>query len=730
MIAKVTPRQQEERFERPLRLRMRADLSIRRQCYQGTVSWVVKDPLALRYYRFREGEYAVLRWLDGTRSLEQIKREYEQQFLPQRIDLHELSQFVASLHQSGLVIAEAPGQGGQLLKRRNQRTTKQRWAKLANLLAIRFHGVDPTRMLSLLLPLARWMFHPLAAIGCLALILAAAVLITVEFHVFHSRLPAFHQFFSLGNSLWLVAAMVFAKILHELGHGLSCRYYGGECHELGLMFLVFTPCLYCNVSDSWLLPNKWHRVIIAAAGMYVELVLAATCTFLWWFSREGLFNHLCLNLMFVCSVSTLLFNANPLLRFDGYYILADLTEIPNLRSKASQVLTRGLARWCLGITSHNHPLLPGQRQWLFLLYAVAAVVYRWVITFSIIFFLLQVFEPYDLRPLGHLLILISLVSLIGVPLWRLGKYFSVPGRLEQVKRYNLLVTLAVAGLIFAVVGLVPFPHRVACELVLEPHDAEPVYVQTAGVLTDAYVKPGQHVEAGTRLARLENLDLVSQIAAQEAELQQQRLQLQNLLRQRFALSEAVATERELREVIATLEKQLAAKRHDLAALQPKAPRAGRVISPPPFHQKPPADGQLPAWSGYPFDQVNRGTFFEQGVLLCYVGPAERWEARLTIDPGDVELVAVGQHVELMLEQQPGHIYRGTIAMLAQREMELPQPQTTPDQQAPAAKKTYLATVLLNDSDGLLRAGLHGRAKIKTASQTLLTRATRWVQQTF
>ena len=730
MIATVMPQQQNERFERPLALRMRADLDIRRQSYQGTTSWVVKDPLALRYFRFREEEFAVLGWLDGARSLQQIQREFEQRFLPQRMDLHELWQFIATLHQSGLVIAEAPGQGAQLLKRHQQHRAKERWGKWANVLAIRFRGVDPTRVLSLLLPAVRWMFHPAAAVACLVLILAAALLVTVEFQVFTSRLPAFHQFFSLGNSLWLVAAMVFAKVLHELGHGLSCKYYGGECHEIGLMFLVFTPCLYCNVSDSWLLPNKWHRVVIAAAGMYVELVLAAICTFLWWFSREGLFNHLCLNLMFVCSVSTLLFNANPLLRFDGYYILADLAEIPNLRSKASQVLARGLARRCLGIESQTDPLLPGQRRWFFGLYAVAAVVYRWLITFSILFFLLKVFEPYDLQPLGHVLILISLVGLVGVPLWRLGKYFSVPGRLEQVKRPNVLNTLAILGLAMAALGLIPFPHRVGCELLIEPHDAEPIYVQTAGLLREVQVRPGQRVQPGQPLAELINLDLVSQIAALEAELQQQRLQLQNLLRQRFADPQMVAPDGELREVIATLEKQLIAKRHDLAALTPKAPRAGRVISPPRLGKEPWSEGRLPAWSGYPLDRENLGTYLEQGVLLCYVGPGTHWEARLTIDPGDVELVAQGQSVEMMLAQQPGHVYRGTISMLAQRELELRQPVAAADEQTPAVKKTYLATVILDDPHGTLRSGLRGRAKITTAPQTLLARAKRWFQQTF
>ena len=159
--------------------------------------------------------------------------------------------------------------------------------------------------------------------------------VAVQFQAVRARLPEFHAFFCLDNLVWFLLAIAVSKALHELGHGLVCKHFGGECHELGLMLLVFTPCLYVNVSDAWLLPNKWHRIAISAAGMAVEVLLAAVCTFIWWFSEPGMLNYLCLNVMFISSVSTLVFNANPLLRYDGYYILSDLMEVPNLRQKAS-----------------------------------------------------------------------------------------------------------------------------------------------------------------------------------------------------------------------------------------------------------------------------------------------------------------------------------------------------------------------------------------------------------
>ncbi len=734
MIAPTIPPEPVESLEaseRPLPLRIRADLAIRRQSYQSCTSWVVKDPLGLRYFRFRDEEYAVLTLLDGNRSLEQVKREYDRRFSPERISLQDLWQFISSLHQSGLVTADAPGQGEQLLKRRREQKKRMLTAKLANVLALRVRGIDPDRLLTWMLPGTRWLFSPAVLLAALALGLSALLLVTVEFHVFQSRLPDFYQFFSLGNSAWLLVAMSFAKILHEFGHGLSCKHFGGECHEMGAMFLVFTPCLYCNVSDSWLLPSKWQRAAIGAAGMYIEMIIASICTFLWWFSQPGLFNHLCLNLMFVCSVSTVLFNANPLLRFDGYYILSDLSEIPNLRTKATRILNRAMARWCLGMKQPDDPLLPQQNRGFFAAYAIAAVAYRWVITVSIMLFLLKVFEPYRLESLGHIMIGLSLFGLVIMPLWKLGKFFHAPGRLEQVKRRNLLATLGVLAAVFAVLAFVPFPHRVKCEFTIEPHDAEPVYVHTPGVLQNVLVKRQQPVAANEQLAELVNLELTQQMLAQQAELVQQELKLEQALRQRFIQPEVISQEQELRESIATLQQQLATKQADLAKLKPVAPRPGKIISPPAIANPAKQSGELPQWSGYPFDRDNLGAVLNAGVLLCYVGNGERWEAVLNIHPGDVEFVTEGQAVEIMLKQDPGETWQGKVDIVARREVtQRRSASDTKAQQDVSAEKTYLAIVVLDDEQGRLRAGLKGRAKIYTAPQTLLSRAVRWMQQTF
>ena len=278
--------------------------------------------------------------------------------------------------------------------------------------------------------------------------LSALTLVLVNFQEFRTKLPDVRAVLR-GRQLDLAWASRWAlsKILHEFGHGLSCKRYGGECHEMGFMFLVFTPCLYCNVSDSWMLPNKWHRVFIGAAGMYVELILASIATYLWWFSEPGMFNFLCLSVMFICSVSTVVFNGNPLLRFDGYYILMDILEIPNLRQKATEILKRWFQQYCLGLELQENPFLAAETSGL------VRVLHdrfghlplgRRILHHDVLDEGARALRLTSLGPTGGLcgsgghgcstrLVII--------------KFFRTPGKASKMKRKNVLTSLAVAAAI-------------------------------------------------------------------------------------------------------------------------------------------------------------------------------------------------------------------------------------------------------------------------------------------
>ena len=734
---------------RALSIRRRPDLIARRHHYLGRSYWIVKDPVGLNYFRFQEEEYALLNWLDGNVSLDELKDRFEKEYPPQKITLEELQQFLGMLHRSGLVIAAVGGQGKQLLKRRRERRHKEFIGALANILCLRFKGFDPERFLNWFYPFVRWFYTRTAMIGCIGLGLSALTLVTVQFHVFTSRLPAFHEFFSFQNALFLSVTLGATKVLHELGHGLMCKHFGGECHEMGVMILVLTPCLYCNVSDSWLLPNKWARAAIGAGGMYVELVLASVATWIWWYSEPGLLNHLCLNVMFVCSVSTLIFNANPLLRYDGYYILADITEIPNLRQKATSVLSRKLGEWFLGLEQPDDPFLPERNQIFFAIYSVASAVYQWVVVYSILFFLYHVFKPYRLERIGQMIALASLWGLIVMPLYQLGKFFYVPGRLEKVKKTRMFASLAAVIAILAGVFFIPLPHTVMAIMEVQPHGAGPVYVDATegGRLVRLDVKTGQAVVKGQRLAVLENKELdmaIAKLAGKEKEYEVRLSSLRGMLN--HSDSKASDTIPQLEKLLESVRKERKEHEADRDRLVLTAPRDGSVLPPPPTpaaHQDDIEGSPLPSWSGTPLDEENYRPVLKEGVLFCQVGDPRSLEAVLVIDQGDIDYVKENQAVDLKFDALPHDTLHGRIELISHYNLKITPQRLSTKAQGELASKTdpetgretpqsasYQALVPIVDDERVMLVGLRGRAKIHTAPLSLGSRLWRMIMNTF
>ena len=731
---------------RALSIRRRPDLIARRQHYLGRSYWVVKDPIGLNYFRFQDEEYALLSWLDGNVSLDELKDRFEAEYPPQKITLEELQQFLGMLHRSGLVIAAVGGQGKQLLKRRRERRWKEFTGALANILCIRFKGFDPERFLNWLYPFVNWFYTRTAVAACILLGLSALTLITVQFHIFQSRLPAFHQFFSFENALLLSVTLGVTKVLHEFGHGMACKHFGGECHEMGVMVLVLTPCLYCNVSDSWLLPNKWARAAIGAGGMYVELVLASIATWIWWYSEPGLLNNLCLNAMFVCSVSTLIFNANPLLRYDGYYILSDITEIPNLRQKSTSVLSRKLGDWFLGLEQPDDPFLPERNQIFFALYSVAASIYQWVVVYSILFFLYHVFKPYGLERIGQLLAMASLWGLIVMPLYQLGKFFYVPGRLEKVKKGRMFASFSAVIVILAAVFLIPLPHTVIAIMEVQPHGADPVYVNVTegGWLAQLDVNSGDKVVKDQRLAVLENRDLDMEIVKLLGKEKEYAVRLDNL--RSHPDPRSAETIPQLEKAVESIRKQRREEEANRDRLVLKAPREGSVLPPPPTpasHQDAIEGGPLPTWSGTPLDEKHFRPFLKEGTLFCQVGDPRNLEAVLVIDQGDIDYVTEGQEVDLKFDALPHDTLHGKIERKSDFNLKItPRRLSTKAGGGVASKAdpetgvetpqsaSYQALVPITDDEGVLIDGLRGQAKIHVAPLSLGARLWRLIMNTF
>ena len=386
-----------------LKVKLRPDLVVQPQFYEGMTHYVIKDPLALKYFRFKIEEYFLLQQFDGKQTLQDVKKAFERKYRPQTISIEDLTRFVAQLHEAGIILIDSAEQAKVLIRRRKKNRWRKVWAFLANILFIKIPIIDPERLLTRMYPYFRWIFTRTFITLSVMSMLLAVILVVSQWKTFYDKLPDFQSFFNWWTilSFWVCLAVV--KIIHEFGHGLTAKHFGGEVHEMGILFLVLTPALYCDVTDSWLLPNKWKRIWISAAGIYVECFLASIATFVWWYSTPGLLNSLAMATMFICSVNTILFNANPLLRYDGYYVMADWLEIPNLRIKSTQFFAYLIQEKVLGLEIPVQSYLPKSRRYLFVTYAVASYVYRWFVTFAILWFLSQVLKPYKLESVSYLL---------------------------------------------------------------------------------------------------------------------------------------------------------------------------------------------------------------------------------------------------------------------------------------------------------------------------------------
>ncbi len=341
--------------------------------------------------------------------------------------------------------------------------------------------------------------------------LGAVLLVLTHFETFLDRLPSYQEFFSFKTVIYLWAALGVVKVIHEFGHGLSCKAFGGEVHEMGLLFLCLSPAMYCNVSDAWTLPNKWQRIIISGAGIYVELMIAAFATFIWWNTPSQPFvNNLSLSLMIVCSVSTVVFNGNPLMRYDGYYVLADWLEIPNLRDRSNRYLQRLVMEYCLGIETQPEPYMELGRRILFVTFAIISWVYRWVVTFVILKFMATFLKPYKLEIISSMLALLALASMIGWPLVRMVKNISKRGRLPDMKSVRVAITAAVVAAVLLAFFFVPLPVsrvRQIGVVQVQPEYLEPVHVKVGGILQRVFVTEGEFVRKGKILAEFYNLDV-------------------------------------------------------------------------------------------------------------------------------------------------------------------------------------------------------------------------------
>jgi len=720
----------ESDLRRTLKARMRTDLVANQQRHAGQLFYILKDPVSLKYYRFRPEEFFILQQLDGVSDLYDVQHAFIAEFSPQRLSIEDLERFVRQLLDAGVAVVDSPLAGRRLYERHKERKFAKVKQTLMNFMYIRIPLFDPERLLDRLLGWFGFLFTiPFFLVAC-AFCASAGLLILCNWDQFLAKLPSFQDFFKAQNILWMWCSIGVVKVLHEFGHGLSCKKFGGEVHEMGFMLLVFSPALYCNVTDAWMLPNRWHRAIIGAAGIYVELIIAAAAAWIWWFSEPGMLNFLCLSTIVVCSVSTVVFNGNPLMKFDGYYIVSDLLEIPNLRERSNRYLGNVASKAVFGVEASPDSYTPGGRRWPFAVYAVAAYIYKWVVAVGIIFFFYTFLKPYKLEIIGVMLAWGAILSMVVLPVYQIVKLLRRQWREMKVKNARMVVGLSAASVALAAILLAPFPLRVHLPMLVQARNAASLYVNSVGRLVELRVKDGDAASPGMILAVLENPETAREKAKLELEASMQ-LRRQEVSKRvgDYVSAQAAAVQWEaVRERI----KHLDNERRKLTIRVPSGV-SGRVMGPP--------------------KETDLGKWYDAGRLLCKIGRVEDLEGFAVVEHGDTSLFKVGSRAWVKVRGHFGAINETAIERISETIVDelppalsskaggaIPTHAESPAAHHPAAKesepaesptmRSYSVAVRLDNSDHRLAPGLRGTVRVDCGYAPLIWRIARYLQQTF
>lgn len=591
-----------------------------------------------RFFRIGIPEYTFISLLDGNTSVAEALTITAQRLGSDALSEQQAAEVVRWLMENRLVEGEGSGRRETV---RDSSLASQGPLREFSALSFKLRLGNPDKLLSHALPYARWLC---GAWGfAIAGVLAVWGLVTVLGNG-ERFWGASQQVFAPGNWLWMLGFWFGLKVVHEFAHGLVCKHYGGEVREMGLLFVLFAPLAYVDVTSSWRLESKWQRIHIAVAGILFELSVAAFAIIGWGQVQTGVTAYLLYNLFFIASVSTIAFNINPLMKFDGYYVLSDLVGRPNLYREATELVQSQVRRVLWGVHAGG-PTLRGVTRWLMLGYGWGSLVWRTVIFASLLVVAASLAEG-----AGVILALGAIIGWFRGPLIRFSTQAKIAYQEEPLRFARaMLVLSSIGGLSFAVWNYAPNPLVVSVPGVVEYRGLAVVRAEADGFIERLLVEDGEWVAAGQLLVELRNSEIVSQYRETECELAQCRAR-QAIAREVKAIADLQVEQAKEESLL----KQFAERKREFEGLQVRAPKAGRLIA-----------SRL---------KTRLGAFVHRGDEILAVGEEEAKELRLLVGHEEVnEAIAVLGH-EVGLRVGARRRERGlleTIDPRAARELDYP-----------------------------------------------------------
>ncbi|MDG2383645.1 MAG: hypothetical protein P8N76_18375 [Pirellulaceae bacterium] len=681
-----------------VRVRLREDVRCTLQHSNNEPYYQLEDQLKAKFYRLGTREWELVKLLDGKQLLREVIAQQAS------LSAREAVMLVRWLTQNQLASIEANVVHPiyELPK-----ASLDRFQGSLNPLFLRIPLFDPDHLLKRCLPWCAWTISPIAFVVWLGLCLLALGQVLTHWDRFRLSLTTI---LTPANWFWLLVVWVMLKAVHEFYHGLICKKYGGQVPRCGLVLILFSPIAFVDVTSSWRFRSKWQRIFTAAGGMYIEFFVASIAVLIWARTEQPLIEQLCRNIIVMASVSTLLCNANFLMRFDGYYIVADLLEIQNLYSKGQQYLRYFGRRYLLGVDIEN-PLARSSHAILIRAYAFAALLWRWLFCVGIVLAASVMF-----RGAGIALAVSAATLWLVIPAVKLGRYLIRGTSTEQP---NLVRFALILGGLMLLVGsslALPWPGGVSAPGIVDYDPLTMHRVDSPGFVRQVHVAPGELVEPGQLLVTLENSEWALQLAEIEIEIEE------SLIRSRVLRGDAdvVNYQVEGRKLISLYEQRDELEQR-VRKLEIVATTRGNVI-------------------GHDLQSLV-GQYMHTGAPLIAIGDEKQKEVRLSVSQKNVTffLKQLDRHPVIRIKGRSTAITNGVLTRVDPRATRrLPNPglaapnggplavvmhhsaeQTTEDEPFQLVEPHFLVRVQIPTSEAeSLHAGQLAQTRIETVGDTV------------
>lgn len=475
-----------------VKLAMRIHVRVHQHVYRGKTWYILRDDSSGRHHRFNGAAYNFIKLINGKRTVNEIWENMQEAYGDDAPTQDEVIQLLGKLHYSDHLLAQLTPDVEELIDRRSKERRRLFVSRVGNPLAIRISLLNPDKFLTRWMPVVNPLFSKTSAVIISVLLLAALMLMTKHWSLLTNH--AVEHALSPYNLLVMWFVYPFIKGIHELGHGFAVKKWGGEVHEMGIMLLVLMPVPYVDASAASSFRSKYQRMVVGAVGIFVELALASVALLLWLNIQQGLISDILFNVMLIGGVSTLLFNGNPLLRFDGYHVMQDMIEIPGLGNRANSYYKYLVQKYLFNVKEMKSPVTArGESSW-FAIYGLAAFVYRlFILTVIVIFVAGQYFF------IGIVLAIWAIFMQLVLPVLKFIRYLINSPKLSHRRQRALGISFGSIAMVLLMLFLIPVPLNTMAEGVVWMPESAHVRAGNNGFIEKVLVEDGERVTKDTPL---------------------------------------------------------------------------------------------------------------------------------------------------------------------------------------------------------------------------------------